>query len=228
VWQAHYQQSRAISSHGQEKCRIGSGGQGWLSLWQTPDMTIRTASALIPLIPALLANAPAWAQGDPFAGIPNLTVTYYDVAGRTVEGIGRAIRLQGLTDARDGKPVDAKANWWMDWRWDNQGEGNACRPANVTVGFHAAIILPRLTDASHLPSYDRAKWDAYIKALRQHEANHVRHALDRTGEVAEAIRASRCDLADGVAKAIVVRIGEQDAEYDRTTLHGVTEGAVFP
>jgi predicted secreted Zn-dependent protease len=189
------------------------------------SMTFRAASfsAL-----ALLTASPAIAQDDPFAGIPNLTLTYYDVAGRTVEGIGRDIRLQGLTDARDGKSVDARANWWMDWRWDNRGEGEACRPVNVAVGFRADITLPRLTDASHLPSYDRAKWDTYIKALRQHEANHVRYALDRTGEVAEAIRASRCDLADGTAKAVTSRIREHDAEYDRVTQHGVTEGAVFP
>lgn len=193
-----------------------------------------TAAALgrAGLLAALaLAAFAAIAQGaprqGPLAGIPNLTIEYYDVSGRTPAAIRAALNAVRPRDPNDGLPVDALSRWYVRWSWRGNGRGG-CDLANPTVEYSARIVMPRLANEADVPPAVRARWRAYVAALETHEAGHVRYPFDRLGEIAAAIRGSTCGGANEAARRALAPMQRHDVDYDRATRHGASQGATFP
>jgi predicted secreted Zn-dependent protease len=182
------------------------------------------AALALAAIAAFAQDAPR--QG-PLAGIPNLAIEYYDVSGRTPAAIRAALNAVRPRDPNDGRPVDALSRWEVRWSWRGNGRGG-CDLAHPTVNYSARIVMPRLANEADVPPGVRARWRAYIAALEAHEAGHVRFPFDHLGEIAAAIRASTCDLANVAARRALARIQRHDVAYDRATRHGATQGATFP
>lgn len=189
---------------------------------------LAAASILVALPVAAAQPAPGRSAGPqgPFAGIPNVEIRYYDVSGRTERAIRESINARRPRDPNDGRPVDAVARWTMQWRWPARGA--ACDLARATVEFRATVLMPRLVDTGRVPAGLLARWRAYVAALETHEAGHVRYPFEHVGEVAAAIRSSRCANANDAARVAVAAIARHDVDYDRATRHGATQGATFP
>lgn len=170
---------------------------------------------------------PATASSSPFAGIPNLELTYYDVSGRTVDEIRRSLTARQPRDPNDGVPVAALSSWSMRWGWRARA-GGGCDLSKPSIEFRASTLLPRLVSERDLSSDVRARWRTFLAAVHAHEARHVRYAYEHRKDVAAAIKASDCTSAETAATAAVRTIAQRDVDYDRATRHGTTEGAVFP
>lgn len=183
------------------------------------------AAILAALLPAPLA-AHNVAVPPIFAGIPNFTLHYYDVRGRTVEEIRASVIAQQPRDPNDGERVDALAHWLIYYDWDRTG-GGGCDLANATVTFGASVLMPRLLGEDTLAPELRTRWRRYITALEAHEAGHIRYAFEHIGDVKAAIAASTCDTANSAADAAIAVLVERDLEYDRATRHGLDEGVRF-
>lgn len=166
-------------------------------------------------------------EGDPFAGIPNVEILYYDVGGKTAADLRRAMIRQGLRDPNDGSAVDALAEWRINWRWLVGGPGG-CDLAAAETRFEATVRLPRLVEAPGLSQSLTMRWNQFLTGLTRHEANHIRNAWLASGEVLSAIQASDCANAEAAAQAAIAEIGKRDIEYDRVSKHGRLEGVVFP
>lgn len=182
------------------------------------------------LVLASLALPMLLAADDPtpsaFAGIPNLTVEYYGVSGRSVDAIRKAMNAARPNDPNDGTPVDSVAHWEMAWGW--RGGAGGCDLTSVQVSFSGIIKLPRLADETKVPARVLARWRAYRAALEKHEEGHVRYAYDHMGDVAKAMRGATCATLNDVGKAAVAEIARHDVAYDRETRHGASQGAIFP
>lgn len=162
-----------------------------------------------------------------FPGIPGVTITYYDVTGRTPAAIRASMNAQRPTDSNDGKRVDALSRWSMRWRWRGDGRGG-CDLATTQIDYSATVLLPRLADPAALSAANLARWQLYLAALTRHEDGHLRHAHEQVGTVLAAMRAATCATATEVGRATLARIAEHDVAYDRETKHGATQGATFP
>jgi predicted secreted Zn-dependent protease len=177
---------------------------------------------------ALAAFAAAAAQDaprpGPLAGIPNLTIEYYDVSGRTPAAIRAALNAVRPRDPNDGLPVDALSRWNVRWSWRGNGRGG-CDLANARIEYSARIVMPRLANEADVPPGLRARWRAYVAALETHEAGHVRYPYDRLGEIAAAIRASTCEGANEAARRALAPMQRHDVDYDRATRPGASQGA---
>jgi predicted secreted Zn-dependent protease len=164
---------------------------------------------------------------DAFAGIPNITFTYYDVSGSTVAELRRSINKGRPADPKNGDRFDALSNWRVQWAWKSEGK-TRCELGSATLSFSATVLMPRLAAPDSLSPELRVRWDHYIAALETHEAGHVRHAYDHHGEVLTAIKGATCETVTKAAQAAIGKIDQYNIEYDRQTRHGETQGAVFP
>lgn len=185
---------------------------------------VQAQSAVTEINAAPVQSADA---SDVFADIPNLEVTYYDVAGNSAGAIRKAIDAARPRDPNDGTGVDAVARWQIGWRWPRAANG-ACDLAQAELRFSATILLPRLAEPHRVSKAVMARWDSYMAALKKHEATHIRTAWMNSGRVLDAIRASDCAGASDAGQAAIAALGQFDRQYDQATKHGRTEGAHFP
>ena len=171
--------------------------------------------------------APTRAQTtDAFAGIPNITFTFYDVGGRDIAAIRKAIDAARPVDPHDPtKSFDGATSWSMRWRWRGDGKGG-CDLSTAEVTYAATVTLPRLTGP--VSGVVKTMWGRYLAALEMHEAGHARYAYDHRGDVLAALKTATCATASAAAKDALTRIADHDRAYDVETRHGKTQGATFP
>lgn len=182
------------------------------------------ALAIIVAVPVAAYQA---APADPFEGIPNVEITYYDVSGTSAKAIRESLNAKGLVDPNDGKRVDAIARWRFQWRWPRTLDGK-CDLAKAEVRFNATVTMPRLLDEETLRKPVRERWQRYWTGLREHEAGHIRPPYEDRGRLLDAIKGSDCANADNAAKAVIAEFAARDRAYDAATRHGATQGATFP
>ena len=184
---------------------------------------------ILPLLPLLTAAGDPQAAPTAFADLPNLTIDYYEVPGGSARAIRRALDAEGMTDAHDGKAIDARARWKIEWTWTGMSDGaGGCRVGTASVRYSAEVRMPRLVDTEKTPPPVLNRWNTYIDALERHEAGHLRYALEHIGDVQAALRNSPCPNADAAAGKVVAAIRQHDADYDLETRHGARDGATFP
>ncbi|MDE0878528.1 MAG: DUF922 domain-containing protein [Sphingomonas bacterium] len=174
-----------------------------------------------------LAAVPAVAQTvDMFAGMPGVTIADYDVAGDDAAAIRAQIEAKGPVDPNDpARSFGGATTFAIRWRWPIDRAGR-CDLTAARVTFAATVTLPRLT--GDVPDTLRNDWDRYRAALERHEAEHVRYAYDRRGDIARAIRRARCATADAAATRVLADIVAHERAIDRTTRHGASDDIVFP
>ena len=103
-----------------------------------------------------------------------------------------------------------------------------CDASLARMTFQATVLLPRRVDERALDPALAASWDRLISALRVHEAGHLRHALEHRQDILIALRGSTCAMANSAGEAVVDSLRAWDKDYDASTRHGQTQGAVFP
>ncbi|PCG15457.1 MULTISPECIES: DUF922 domain-containing protein [Sphingomonas] len=154
----------------------------------------------------------------PFAGIPNVRIEDYPVSGRSVAAIRHSIDAARPTDPNDHQRVDGLTRWNINWRWRRDAAGT-CTTTLDAITFSAVVTVPRLSDPD-VPAGVRAQFDRFRATLLAHEDGHVRYAWDHRGEVVAVMNAAGCDRINDAGMAVLRRIGEHDAAYDKTTRHG--------
>ncbi len=179
---------------------------------------------MLAMLPSLLMTT---GHASELLDYPNVQVTYYTVSGKTTSAIRSSINHFRPVDPDDGKRYDGLTLWRIEWQWNGAANGG-CDLANATVRAIITVSLPKLDDKVPAQKAALNKWNAYITALKGHEANHARFALNGVAQVKRAIAKSSCDTANAAAKLILEDIRSESADYDRKTDHGAKEGAVFP
>jgi len=167
------------------------------------------------------------AAGDPFAGMPDLEMEYYEVSGRTAAEIRASLNELRPTDPIRGIRVDGYTRWHLSWQIPRRPDGE-CRLDQAEIMFRVAVGLPRLVDTERIPLAVRQQWQSYIAALKAHEATHARYAYEGRKAVLRAFQGVDCAAAQEAAGDASEALERRNEEYDRLTQHGLTEGVRFP
>lgn len=124
----------------------------------------------------------------------------------------------------------------INWRYSyGLGEGNACELLDVKVGMHIGMALPSWQESPYAVSGFAGRWRTFIANLTAHEQGHV--TLDEQYATAvltdlQNFSAPSCDGVQNKVDALVrYRVNELNSandNYDATTNHGATQGAVLP
>ena len=161
------------------------------------------------------------------AGVPGVEVRYYDVSGRTPAEIRASLNRSNRVDPHTGARVDAYTAWSLDWRVPYGPDGR-CRLDRAEVTLKVEVGLPRLVRTDRVPPALLERWQRYRAALEAHEGTHARNAYQGRKAMLEAIRRAGAIGADEAADDVMDALRRRNAEYDRLTRHGATEGAQFP
>ncbi len=159
----------------------------------------------------------------------------YDVRGATPSEVWASIREVGPRDSNNRR-FAGWTQWHISWyvRYDQTG-GN-CRLAEAHVRTRITVTLPVWADRGNASPDLQASWDRFISALALHEDGHASRAIEKAAVIERGLTAvppqPTCDaaLTEGRAyfAAQMEELNKAQAEYDRTTSHGMTQGVVFP
>ena len=155
---------------------------------------------------------------------------YYDIDGSSAGALRNQIRRLGPKD-EGGKSQDALTVWNLEWGYGTLQRGDSCVLRDVKVTLDVSVTLPRWKPPATASPGLLKTWQAYLKAVRLHEAGHRTIAERNAREVMAALmplRGTNCDKLSGeatrLAEQIVADGRARNRAYDIQTKHGQTQG----
>lgn len=155
--------------------------------------------------------------GKTLRDLPNVTLRYFDVAGKNLKAINKSIERSQAVDA-SGKIAVTPTAWAVDTTFNKLSGSGQCKVTSAKATFSANVVLPRLvTDRAHTPEV-MDTWRAYLAGVENAQAANLWFVYDRIRTVESAILASSCEGAQSAGAAAVERLRAQVAEFQRTNL----------
>ena len=164
------------------------------------------------------------------------TIEYRDLVGDTEGALAAALKQVSSTSRR-GDRFAASTRWQLRWNFRvEQHPGAKCELASAKTELDVHMTLPRWMPPANASPVLVKRWNTFAGALRKHEDGHraiaieaARVVTDRAGEVRPA---DDCAVLkrrlSRVAEATLREYKDKESSYDVTTMHGETQGAVFP
>lgn len=143
-----------------------------------------------------------------FAQLPNVAVTYYDVAGRDIAEIHKTLAKAAPKDPETQHVLPATSSWTVAIAVKSLTTGKRCQVTGATLTFHGQATMPRLLPNKDRPAPVSAAFAAYVAKLEERQAAQLGFAHDRMGEIEQAIRGSRCDKSEAAADAALAKLQE--------------------
>jgi predicted secreted Zn-dependent protease len=177
------------------------------------------------------------------SGIQNRVVTplvtekyeYYEIRGNSEKELRDQMCRNGYT-RNDGEKYDSVTSWrWkLDYGYDCAPR--ACTADSFKVALEITYRYPKWVNSDGAPQPLVNKWDDYIKHLITHENGHRDKAVEAIAELSRAVAAlppaESCAEFDREVRALsherMEKLNVDQKSYDETTVHGKTQGAVFP
>lgn len=193
------------------------------------------AGKRVPALSLLLA-AGAVAGLVALADEPAVSVktTTYKVQGKSVSDLRARMMQDGPVDAQK-RHHPGFTTWRVNWIFGCGATGGEVRLERISVKVDVKYTLPEWEKPGDADPELAAKWQNYMLALRKHEDGHrdigVR-AGRRILETLEQLPAAESCMKAGQAanesgQKILQSFRDEELEYDRTTRHGATQGAVL-
>ena len=159
------------------------------------------------------------------AGRPHVTVTYYNIEGRTAAELRDSMRRQHPV-GYDGYAGDATTTWNIRWTWKGYGQ-KECDLSTAEVTYTVDVILPHWVPPANADTALVTRWERYLQSLTFHERGHVENVLAAIPVVRDSITHANCGNAESAAQNALTALRKRDADYDAVTDHGATQGARF-
>lgn len=161
----------------------------------------------------------------------NEEYVYYSVKPSSIENL-----LQALNHAspirESGELFHGHTDSYVKWNfWWNESEGK-CAINRVTTEVKLKYTLPKLVTNNPNQAL-KSVWSKWYPALVKHEKGHGSFAIDAARRVESAIERlpafNGCDVlsneANSAGHRVLDKLKKRDAEYDKRTRHGETQGA---
>ncbi|SEK72406.1 Predicted secreted Zn-dependent protease [Pseudoxanthomonas sp. GM95] len=157
----------------------------------------------------------------------------YTVTGGTIEQLRADLDAKGVTDDA-GQFYNGTATTGLGYTYRFREQAGSCGVADVRVLLQVLLTTPVWRERWKAPSALATTWDRYLSALQTHEDGHIsiaRQAADRLGTQVEGLSAPSCPALEARAKSLrdeaMDALKRAHADYDRSTQHGRTQGAVL-
>jgi predicted secreted Zn-dependent protease len=178
------------------------------------------------LFALVAAIVPAASQA---AVIRNLSNPTYAISGNTASQL-----RQQMIDRGPGDHF-AYTSWRISWSYRTYIDGSGrCRTKDVRVSQSVIKKMPTWSAPASASRDLRLKWYFFITALAKHENGHVWLSALAANDIDTWIRALNDPSCSNVHRAAsfgaygrLDKLRAQDIAYDRSTNHGLNDGAVF-
>ncbi len=166
----------------------------------------------------------------------NIRYRYYPIVGNTAVALRQQMSRMGPQSQTNGQRYDARTDWHVHWAYNYGRRGGQCAITSMNTRVDVLYILPGWTAPRNTPASLMAEWQRYMGALKTHEIGHKNHGVEAGTAVLRILRniapQPTCEALqatiNGRLTNAVAPYNQKDLEYDRTTRHGFTQGAVFP
>ena len=163
-------------------------------------------------------------------------VQTYSITGGTARALWDQMHELGPVDETEHRRFAAVTHWDLRWHYWYQNSGLECRIDRFEVSVSTRTTLPEWSDAAQGTPALRSEWAVFIDHLRTHEAGHRTHGLQAAETVERTIASighnRDCGALgraiDAAGHAALEAAHRADIDYDASTKHGVTQGAVLP
>lgn len=156
----------------------------------------------------------------------SIITNYYNIQGSTENDLRQQMNTLGPTDSYGRH--DAYTKWDIIWM----------KPCNgmPSVKVNIVFTYPKWLKPDNPDSSLDAKWTRYIEALKNHESGHQDIATRATQEIMDTLyglpNTSNCAEQNqqvvNLGNNIINKYKQEEIQYDNSTNHGRTHGAVFP
>lgn len=110
-----------------------------------------------------------------------------------------------------------------------------CRVSHIRLDVDILYTMPRWENKASADPDLQNRWDSWYRALDRHERNHGAYAEKGYDDILKGWQgigtSNNCqDIRNKVVQiynSISARVKQENADYDRTTNHGRTEGASY-
>ena len=128
--------------------------------------------------------------------LPDTTVIYYDVTGKTIPEIQASLKAVAANPATKDKTQ--LYNWDVSARITKRTLGTVCTVDSSKSTFTAKVNMPRLAGEESVPKPVLANWRAYVTDLESQAASDLWFIRDRLPRVEQSMANVGCD--DAAAK----------------------------
>lgn len=130
----------------------------------------------------------------------------------------------------------ADTSYNMTWQYNTVVTGtDTCTLGGIKVGMHTSTIMPLWLPNSTATGGLTSRWQSFMSALMAHEQGHA--ALDKQYAATaladlNALPAMNCNNLTQTVKSTLSNdmsaLNNANTNYDATTDHGATQGAILP
>lgn len=159
---------------------------------------------------------------------------YYEIKGDNAGELRREMSRNGIK-WDDGKTYDALTTWNVKWDYEYKRTEKGCSTDSFKTTVDIIFRYPKWVQTDSAPETLLTKWNSYMNNLIAHENGHrdmaVQQAADFAHAVAERSAPSCAELdreVDALGHEQMAKLNADEKDYDTTTIHGTTQGAVFP
>jgi predicted secreted Zn-dependent protease len=159
---------------------------------------------------------------------------YYEINGNDATQLRREMSRNGIKWG-DGKTYDALTTWNIKWDYDCKSTESRCRIDALKTKVNIVFRYPKWAQTDSASQQLLTRWNSYMANLITHENGHRDMAIEHTADFARAaseLSASSCDELDRKVEALgnerMAKLNADERDYDAVTVHGTTQGAVFP
>ncbi|MBD0337574.1 MAG: DUF922 domain-containing Zn-dependent protease [Cyanobacteria bacterium Co-bin13] len=172
----------------------------------------------------------------PAAPTINISHRYYPISGSSAAQLRRQMTQQGPFEPSEGRRYDARTEWLVQWSYRYNRASNRCSVDSLATKVDVTITYPQWTPSSAAPRSLVSEWQRYMTALQNHEDGHKDNGIAAGRDILYALKQlpayPSCQALDNAAnvasQTIIRRYNQRDLDYDHTTNHGSSQGAVFP
>jgi predicted secreted Zn-dependent protease len=160
---------------------------------------------------------------------------YYEVCGSCEETLHCDLKQKCVT-WNDGHKYDSLTSWDVKWDHGYDQASETCAINSFRPIVEITFRYPRWKRTDKAPRSLIEKWDQYLKNLITHENGHRDRVVDAANDLSRAVAqlpsSSTCADLDRDVRALfrmrMAKMNKDQREYDETTKHGATQGAIFP
>lgn len=189
--------------------------------------TCQLGTAATPATPAAVASNPGMHQNVQAA-------SYYTVYGNTTDEINN--QMANCTPiGSDGDRYAGSTDYSLNWAFSYEDNGTGmCHVTAASVSINIATTLPRWQPTAGAAVGLNASWQSFITNLTTHESGHAQIDLAGAAQILSHLQSladTRCDsivsAAATKANLDIQAINQANDNYDVSTIHGLTQGAVL-
>ena len=201
---------------------------------------------------AIKPNAIAPAPAQPIIASPTVTpapsvptgvveqLNQYSIQGQTAEELANQMKRLGFQEP-NSQPLPFQPRFYGGTLYTSvpelmpQQQGDRCSAGESRLTTTITQTMPLWTDKAIASPELQASWDKFYAALKAHEDHHRDLGVQMHREIRQILNTTTAPDCQTLVALVNQQIGQLtqrhaqlNAEYDRTTNHGMNQGAVFP